>query len=46
MASRKGIDISRHYLVSINAMPFYICSLDYKKLKGRTVSYFIPGIIF
>ena len=40
MASRKDIDISGHYVVSINAMPFYICTFNSKKLKGRTESYF------
>ena len=41
MASRKGINISGYYVVSINAMPFHICALNSKKLKGRTESYFI-----
>ena len=41
MATRKGIHISGHYVASINAMPFHICTLNYKKLKGRTESYFI-----
>ena len=41
MASRKGIPISGHYVVSINAMPFHIWTLNSKKLKGRTESYFI-----
>ena len=41
MASRKGIHISGHYVVSINAMPFHICTLIFSKMKGRTESYFI-----
>ena len=41
MATRKGINISGHYVVSINAMPFHRCTLNSKKLKGRTDSYFI-----
>ena len=41
MASRKGIHISGHYVISINAMPFHMCTLNSKKLKGRTESYFI-----
>ena len=40
MASRNGIDISGHYVVSINAMPFYLCTLKSKELKGRAESYF------
>ena len=31
MATRKGINISGYYIVSINAMPFYIlCTLNSK----------------
>ena len=41
MAIRKDIHISEHYVVSINAMPFYICTLNSKKLKGQTLLYFI-----
>ena len=41
MASRKGINISGHDVVSISAMLFHICTLNSKKLKGRTESYFI-----
>ena len=41
MTSRKGINIVGHYVVSINVMPFNICTLNSKKLKGRTESYFI-----
>ena len=42
MATRKGTNISGHYVVSINAM---ICLIIYvplnsKKMKGRTESYF------
>ena len=36
MASRKGIHISGHYVVSMNDMPFHSCSLNLKILKGRT----------
>ena len=42
MASRKGIHISRHHVVSINASSYYmyfqICTLNSKKVKGRTES--------
>ena len=39
MTSSRGIHISRHYVVSINAMPLvYICTLNSKRLKGRTES--------
>ena len=41
MASKKGINISGHYVASINAMPLHICKLNPIKLKGRTKSYFI-----
>ena len=41
MATRKGIHISGHYVVSINAMPFHIRTLNSEKLKGRTESYVI-----
>ena len=41
MARRKGILISGHCVVSINAMAFHVCTLSSKKLKGRTESYFI-----
>ena len=45
MASRKGIHISGHYVISINAtvpgMPFHIRTLNSKKMKGRTESYFV-----
>ena len=41
MASRTGINISGHYVVSINAMPFHICTLDSKNLKSQTESYFM-----
>ena len=45
MTTRKGINISGHYVVSINARPFHICSLNSEKFKGWTESYFIPGIV-
>ena len=42
MSNRKGITISGHYVVWLNAMPFHLlCTLNSKKLKGRTESYFI-----
>ena len=41
MASRTNINIYGHYFVSINAMLFHICTLNSKKLKGRTESYLI-----
>ena len=41
MATRKGIHISGLYVVSINAMPFYVCTLNSKILEGRTDPYFI-----
>ena len=31
----------RHYVVSINSMTFYICTLNSKNLKGRTKSYYV-----
>ena len=46
MATRKGINISGHYVVSINAICIfiYICTLYLKKLKGRTESCFILSL--
>ena len=41
MATRKSINISGHCVVSINAIPFHVCTLNSKQLKGRTESYFI-----
>ena len=41
MASRKGIIISGQYVVSINAIPFHTYTSNFKKLKGRTESYFV-----
>ena len=41
MATRKSINSSGHYVVSINAMIFHICTLNSKKLKGRTELYVI-----
>ena len=43
MATRKGINISGHYIVSINATycTFDICTLYSKNLKGRTESCFM-----
>ena len=44
IATRKGINISAHYDVSINAICFFIyvlCTEYSKKLKGRTESYFL-----
>ena len=43
MTTRKGLNISGHYVVSINAMPFIyiICTLNNKKMEGPTQSYFI-----
>ena len=38
MATKKGIQISGHYVVSINAV---ICTWYSNKMKGRTESYFI-----
>ena len=40
MASRKGMNISGHYVASINTIHVYIRTLNSKKLKGRTESYF------
>ena len=40
MASRTGIHIFGHYRLSINTIPFHICSLNSKKRKGRAESYF------
>ena len=37
MATRKGINISGHYIVSINDMPFHVCTLYSKNGKvGQT----------
>ena len=44
MATIKGIHISRHYIVSINAMPIYKCAFNSKTIKGRTESYFIYSL--
>ena len=45
MATRKGINISGHYVVSISAVclfiQLYMCTLHSKKLKDRTESNFI-----
>ena len=41
MASRTDINISGHYIVSMNTMPFHTCTLSYKKLKGRTEFYIV-----
>ena len=41
MATRKSINNSGHYVVSINSMPFHICNLNSKKTKGRAESYYI-----
>ena len=44
MASKTGINICGLYVVSINAMPFHISTLNSKNLKGRTESYFILSL--
>ena len=41
MATRKDINISGHYFVSINAICLLIYLLRITKLKGRTDSYFM-----
>ena len=41
MASKKGINISGHYVVPINAMSYHIYTLNSKKMKCRAESYFI-----
>ena len=44
MASRKGIEISRHHVVLISAMHFRICILNSKKMKieqNRTLYSFL-----
>ena len=41
MASRTGIYISGHYVVSINATPFHIRTFNSKNLKEWTKLYFI-----
>ena len=41
MASKKGIQISGHYVVSTKVLPFHVYTLSSKKLKDRTESYFI-----
>ena len=45
MATRKGIHISGHYVVSIKAAFSYMYS-EFKNLKGRTEMYFIMFIKF
>ena len=40
MASRKGINISVHYVVSIHAMSDHTYTLNSKTLKGQTEPYF------
>ena len=47
MVTRKGINISGHYVVSTNAIHFHIlCTLNSKKLNSRTESYFIYLVLF
>ena len=41
MVTRMDITISGHYVVSINAIAFHIRTLNSKKLKDWTESYFI-----
>ena len=43
MASRKGINISEHYVVSINLMPFHMCTLNFLKIErsDRIVFYIV-----
>ena len=41
MASKTGINISGHYVVSVNAMAFHICTLTSENLQGLTESHFI-----
>ena len=41
MVTIKGIKSSGHYVVPINAVPFHICILNSKKIRGRTKSYFV-----
>ena len=41
MATRKGINISGHYAISINDICLFIYVLCIKKKKDRTESYFI-----
>ena len=36
MASKTGINISGHYIVSLTAMFFRICTLNSRTLKGQT----------
>ena len=48
MATRKSINISGHYVVSINAtryITFHICTLYSKNMKCRTESYFMLFLI-
>ena len=46
MASKKSINIFGHYVVSINATSFHICTLNSKQMKGRTGSCFILFLKF
>ena len=41
MVAIKGLKISGHYVLPINAVPFHICILNSKKNRGRTKSYFV-----
>ena len=41
MASRKGVKISRHCVVSINAIPNHTYTFTSKELKDRAESYFM-----
>ena len=41
MVAIKGLNISGHYILPINTVPFHICILNSKKSRGRTKSYFV-----
>ena len=48
MAIRKGIHISGHHVVSINAicLSYTVCTLYSKKMKGRTSDRIVFYIVF
>ena len=45
MASRTGIRISGHYVVSINTMPFHTCNESFNDWGGRGYDDSVPGVV-
>ena len=41
MASRTSINISGHYVVSVNAMHFHICTLNPKNEKSTRIVFYM-----